>query len=199
MTRTTNPTTSSKWIRPPPTCKLKPRSHRIRSTIKMVQSPECIHPDEKKSKFGERTERLGCMERQISNPQFIVSCTTCARFASPRVVLSSCKTNSPSAVRAEAAGSSPVVPATSIQCLTDLRSHQLFSLEDGSKPKNELLPLSLVVPEDAPPIAQVAVSVLQAKHAQMDARAPTAPQEKVCRRRRRNDASAAAPACLLRS
>src|SRR5229473_8431658 len=45
------------------------------------------------------------------------------------------KPNSGSAVTAEAAGSSPVVPATSIQCLTDLRSHQLFSLEDGSKPK----------------------------------------------------------------
>jgi len=38
MTSTTNPTTSSKWIRPPPRCKLKPRSHRIRSTTKMVQS-----------------------------------------------------------------------------------------------------------------------------------------------------------------
>ncbi len=38
MTRTTNPTTSSKWIRLPPRCKLKPRSHKIRRTIKMVQS-----------------------------------------------------------------------------------------------------------------------------------------------------------------
>jgi hypothetical protein len=45
MTRTTNPTTSSKWIRPPPTCKLKPRSHKIRRTTKMVQSmsTSCAH------------------------------------------------------------------------------------------------------------------------------------------------------------
>jgi hypothetical protein len=35
MTRTTNPTTSSKWIRLPPTCKLKPRSHMIKRTMKM--------------------------------------------------------------------------------------------------------------------------------------------------------------------
>jgi len=38
MTKTTSPTTRSKWIRPPPICKLKPRSHRIRRTMKMVQS-----------------------------------------------------------------------------------------------------------------------------------------------------------------
>jgi hypothetical protein len=38
ITRTTNPTTSSKWIKPPPTCKLKPRSHKIRRTTRMVQS-----------------------------------------------------------------------------------------------------------------------------------------------------------------
>src|SRR5581483_6972022 len=45
MIRSTNPTTSSKWIRPPPTCKLKPRSHKIRRTTKMVQSisPSCTH------------------------------------------------------------------------------------------------------------------------------------------------------------
>src|SRR5260370_12476814 len=110
-----------------------------------------------------------------------------------------CKPDSGSAVTAEAAGSSPVVPATSIPCHTDLLSRQLFGLEDDGKAKNELVPLSLVVPEDATPIAQVAPSVLQAKHAQMDARAPTAPQEKAFRRRRRNHASAAAPTCLLRS
>ena len=38
MIRTTNPTTNSKWIRPPPTCKLKPRTHKIRRTTKIVQS-----------------------------------------------------------------------------------------------------------------------------------------------------------------
>src|SRR5260370_40002181 len=113
-----------------------------------------------------------------------------------------CKPNSGSAVTAEVAGSSPVVPATSIPCHTDLLSRQLFGLEDDGKAKNELVPLSLVVPEDATPntpIAQFAPSVLQAKHAQMDARAPTAPQEKACRRTRRNHAAAAAPTCLLRS
>jgi len=45
MTRTTNPTTSSKWIRLPPTCKLKPRSHKITRTTKIVQSmsTSCAH------------------------------------------------------------------------------------------------------------------------------------------------------------
>jgi hypothetical protein len=38
MTRTTSATTSSKWIRPPATWRLKPRSHRTRSTTKIVQS-----------------------------------------------------------------------------------------------------------------------------------------------------------------
>ena len=38
MTRTTNPTTRSKWINAPPMCRLKPRSHKIRRTTKMVQS-----------------------------------------------------------------------------------------------------------------------------------------------------------------
>src|SRR6185503_7937113 len=38
MTKTTSPTTSSKWIRPPPTCRLKPKSHKIRSTTQIVQS-----------------------------------------------------------------------------------------------------------------------------------------------------------------
>jgi hypothetical protein len=38
ITRTTSPTTSSKWIRPPPTCKLNPRSHRISRTTRTVQS-----------------------------------------------------------------------------------------------------------------------------------------------------------------
>ena len=38
MTSTTNPTTRSKWIRPPPICRLKPRSHKIRRTTRTVQS-----------------------------------------------------------------------------------------------------------------------------------------------------------------
>src|ERR1017187_2638371 len=52
MTRTTNPTTSSKWIRAPPICKLKPNSHKTSKTTKIVQSmlasrsPKRAEPDE---------------------------------------------------------------------------------------------------------------------------------------------------------
>src|ERR1039458_1247819 len=52
MTRTTNPTTSSKWIRAPPICKLKPNSHKTSKTTKIVQSmlasrsPKQAEPDE---------------------------------------------------------------------------------------------------------------------------------------------------------
>jgi len=38
MTRITSPTTRSKWIRAPPMCKLKPNSHKISRTTKIVQS-----------------------------------------------------------------------------------------------------------------------------------------------------------------
>src|SRR4029079_11017831 len=38
MTKTTSTTTSSRRIRPPPTSRLKPRSHKIRSTTQIVQS-----------------------------------------------------------------------------------------------------------------------------------------------------------------
>ena len=38
ITKTTNATTSSKWMRPPATWRLKPSSQRIRSTTKIVQS-----------------------------------------------------------------------------------------------------------------------------------------------------------------
>jgi len=38
MTRTTNPTTRRMWIRPPPICRLKPRSHKITRTTRTVQS-----------------------------------------------------------------------------------------------------------------------------------------------------------------
>jgi hypothetical protein len=38
MTRTTNATTSSKWMRPPPIWRLKPKSHKIPRTTKIVQS-----------------------------------------------------------------------------------------------------------------------------------------------------------------
>src|SRR5713226_6788755 len=37
-TRTTRATTSSRWIRPPATCRLKPSSHRTRRITKIVQS-----------------------------------------------------------------------------------------------------------------------------------------------------------------
>ena len=46
-----------------------------------------------------------------SNPQFAMSCMTCAAFGSPRMLVSCCNTYSRSAVTAKAAGSSPVVPA----------------------------------------------------------------------------------------
>jgi hypothetical protein len=113
-----------------------------------------------------------------------------------------CKTNSPSAVRAEA--------RVRVPSSLPLRfnASQIFAPTSCSVSKTVASPRTNSshyhwwfpkTTEDAPPIAQGAASVLQAKHAQMDARAPTAPQEKVCRRRRRNDVSAAAPACLLRS
>jgi hypothetical protein len=38
MTRITNATTSSKWMRPPPIWRLKPKSHKIPRTTKIVQS-----------------------------------------------------------------------------------------------------------------------------------------------------------------
>ena len=38
MTSTINPTTRRMWIRPPPICRLKPRSHKITRTRKIVQS-----------------------------------------------------------------------------------------------------------------------------------------------------------------
>jgi hypothetical protein len=45
MTRTTKPTTRSKWISAPPICRLKPRSHKIRRTATIVQSmsTSCAH------------------------------------------------------------------------------------------------------------------------------------------------------------
>jgi len=38
MTRTTNATTRSKWISAPPICRLKPSSHKIKRTTRIVQS-----------------------------------------------------------------------------------------------------------------------------------------------------------------
>jgi hypothetical protein len=38
MTRTTNPTTRSKWTMAPPRCKVKPNSHNTSKTTKIVQS-----------------------------------------------------------------------------------------------------------------------------------------------------------------
>jgi hypothetical protein len=38
MIKTTSATTRSRWIRLPPTCRLKPKSHRIPRTTKIVQS-----------------------------------------------------------------------------------------------------------------------------------------------------------------
>src|SRR5271166_3376126 len=38
MTRTAKATMSSRWIRAPPKCRLKPKSHKIRRTTKIVQS-----------------------------------------------------------------------------------------------------------------------------------------------------------------
>jgi hypothetical protein len=45
------------------------------------------------------------------NPQFDMSCMTCAAFGSPRMLANSRNTYSRSLFTAEAAGSSPVVPA----------------------------------------------------------------------------------------
>ena len=44
MTRTTSPTTRSKWMSAPPTCKLKPNSHKISKTTKIVQSMLASRP-----------------------------------------------------------------------------------------------------------------------------------------------------------
>jgi hypothetical protein len=49
------------------------------------------------------------------NPQKAMSCTTCAVFGSPRVLVSCCKTSPRCAVTAEVASSSLVVPAISFQ------------------------------------------------------------------------------------
>jgi len=78
MTRTTNPTTSSKWIRLPPICKPKPRSHKIMRTTKMVQSmstccahlraPECeSHPQVRGENCFARTDKttMDCAPTRI--------------------------------------------------------------------------------------------------------------------------------------
>jgi hypothetical protein len=44
MTRTTSPTTRSKWMRAPPMCKLKPNSHKTSKTTKIVQSMLASRP-----------------------------------------------------------------------------------------------------------------------------------------------------------
>jgi len=51
------------------------------------------------------------------NPQELVTCATCVYFGSPRVLVSCCKTDPRYAVTAEAAGSSPVVPAILLRSL----------------------------------------------------------------------------------
>ena len=56
------------------------------------------------------------------NPQNAMSCTTSAYFGSPRGLVSCCKTYSRSAVTAEVASSSLVVPAISNQALTEMAS-----------------------------------------------------------------------------
>ena len=69
----------------------------------------------------ERADLLGCMGRQISNPQpdpqKMMSCTTCRYFGSPRVVVSCCKTYPGKTVTAEVASSSLVVPAITLNGL----------------------------------------------------------------------------------
>jgi hypothetical protein len=65
MTRTTNPTISSKWIKPPPTCKLKPRSHKMRRTTQMVQSisTSCAHSRALKRESHHMRARAASRER----------------------------------------------------------------------------------------------------------------------------------------
>jgi hypothetical protein len=79
MTRTTSATTSSKWIRPPATCRLKPKSHRMRSTTKIVQSMFyllCSQHNHLASCRTNRTSaselphsRQNALERGVINPQ----------------------------------------------------------------------------------------------------------------------------------
>ena len=56
------------------------------------------------------------------NPHDAMSCATSANFGSPRGLLSRCKTESRYSVTAEAAGSSPVVPAIPFNLLARLRN-----------------------------------------------------------------------------
>ena len=63
MTRTIRPITRSKWIRPPPICRVKPRSHKIMRATKIVQSISTsllmygAHPNTNRFR---RTGRQGC-------------------------------------------------------------------------------------------------------------------------------------------
>jgi hypothetical protein len=68
MIRTASATMSSRWIRAPPKCRLKPKSHKIRRTTKIVQSmstsfahwraPECeSYPNVRKKTGCARTDR----------------------------------------------------------------------------------------------------------------------------------------------
>lgn len=64
------------------------------------------------------------------NPQQSVSCATYAYFGSPRVFVSCCKTYYRSAVTAEVASSSLVVPASFFNHLTKL--DQKICVQSGS-------------------------------------------------------------------
>jgi hypothetical protein len=72
---------------------------------------EMPDPEFQKDETRQRAVSFSQIFNPQPNPQFLYPCATCAACGSPRVFVSCCKTNSRSAVTAEAAGSSPVVPA----------------------------------------------------------------------------------------
>jgi hypothetical protein len=74
---------------------------------------EMPDPEFQKDETRQRAVSFSQIFNPQPNPQFLYPCATCAACGSPRVFVSCCKTNSRSAVTAEVASSSLVVPAIS--------------------------------------------------------------------------------------
>jgi hypothetical protein len=72
---------------------------------------EMPDPEFQKDETRQRAVSFSQIFNPQPNPQFLYPCATCAACGSPRVFVSCCKTNSRSAVTAEVASSSLVVPA----------------------------------------------------------------------------------------
>ena len=72
----------------------------------------------------------------VKDSQFVRPCTACRYFGGLRVVLSCCKTEIGYAVTAEAAGSSPVVPAIQKSCTSSAENQRRRkrTLEQFSRP-----------------------------------------------------------------